>query len=98
MHIKFLSRGTGSGGRAAAYLMGTHDHKGEERAGVEVLRGDPVLFAALADSLPFRLRYTSAVISWAAEEAPTEDEIDGVIDDFEKLAFAGLDMQDVTPI
>ncbi len=95
MHIKFLSHGTGSGGRAAAYLMGTHDHKGEERAGVEVLRGDPVLFAALADSLPFLQRYTSAVISWAAEEAPTEDEIDGVLDDFEKLAFAGLDRQDV---
>ncbi|WP_223934121.1 hypothetical protein, partial [Aeromonas caviae] len=34
-------------------------------------------------------RYTSAVISWATEEAPTEDEINAVLDDFEKLAFAG---------
>jgi hypothetical protein len=95
MHIKFLAHGTGSGGKAGAYLMGTHDHKGELRAGVEVLRGDPQLFASLADSLPFQQRYTSAVISWAAEEAPTADEIDAALDDFEKLAFAGLDRQDV---
>ena len=60
-----------------------------------MLRGDPVLFGALADSLPFQQRYTSAVISWATEEAPTEDEINAVLDDFEKLAFAGLDRQDV---
>ena len=70
MHIKFLAHGTGSGARASAYLMGPHDHTGEPRAGVTVLRGDPVLFAAVADSLPFQQRYSSAVISWAAEEAP----------------------------
>ena len=51
MHIKFLAHGTGSGGKAGAYLMGTHDHKGELRAGVEVLRGDPQLFASLAEPL-----------------------------------------------
>ncbi|WP_223918520.1 hypothetical protein, partial [Aeromonas caviae] len=38
-----------------------------ERAGVTVLRGDPVLFAAVADSLPFQHRYSSAAISWAVE-------------------------------
>lgn len=95
MHIKFMAHGTGSGAAASAYLMGDLDHKGVARAGVEVLRGDPVLFGALADSLPFQQRYTSAVISWATEEAPTEDEINAVLDDFEKLAFAGLDRQDV---
>ena len=55
MLIKFLSHGTGSGARASAYLMGSHDHTGAERAGVAVLRGDPVLFAAVADSLPFSI-------------------------------------------
>jgi TonB-dependent receptor len=83
MHIKFLAHGTGSGARASAYLMGPHDHTGEPRAGVAVLRGDPVLFAAVADSLPFQQRYSSAVISWAAEEAPRPDEISSVLDDFE---------------
>jgi len=95
MLIKFLSHGTGSGARASAYLMGSHDHTGEPRAGVTVLRGDPVLFAAVADSLPFQHRYRSAVISWAAEEAPTADEITAVLADFEAVAFAGLEPEDV---
>ncbi|PKQ71897.1 mobilization protein [Aeromonas sobria] len=94
MHVKFLAHGTGSGARASAYLLGAHDHTGAERAGVMVLRGDPALFAAVADSLPFQLRYSSAVISWAAEEAPTAAEIDEVLADFEALAFAGLEPED----
>jgi len=80
MHVKFLAHGTGSGARASAYLLGAHDHTGAERAGVTVLRGDPALFAAVADSLPFQQRYSSAVISWAAEEAPTAAEIDEVLE------------------
>ncbi|MCX0433381.1 relaxase/mobilization nuclease domain-containing protein, partial [Aeromonas veronii] len=94
MHIKFLSHGTGSGARASAYLLGALDHTGAVRAGVAVLRGDPALFAAVADSLPFQQRYSSAVISWAAEEAPTAAEIDEVLADFEALAFAGLEPED----
>lgn len=94
MHIKFLAHGTGSGARASAYLMGSHDHTGAERAGVEVLRGDPTMFAAVADSLPFRHRYASAVISWAAEEQPTATEIGEVLADFEAMAFAGLEPED----
>ena len=95
MHIKFLAHGTGSAARASAYLMGPLDHTGAERAGVTVLRGDPVLFAAVADSLPFQHRYSSAAISWAVEEAPRPEEISAVLDDFEALAFAGLDREDV---
>ncbi len=94
MHIKFLAHGTGSAARASAYLMGALDHHGLDRAGVSVLRGDPAVFAAVADSLTFQHRYTSAVISWAAEEAPTPSEIDAVLDDFEALAFAGLEPED----
>ena len=94
MHVKFLAHGTGSGARASAYLLGAHDHTGAERAGVMVLRGDPALFAAVADSLPFQQRYSSAVISWAAEEAPTAAEIDEVLADFEALAFAGLEPEE----
>ncbi|MGY2436991.1 relaxase/mobilization nuclease domain-containing protein, partial [Escherichia coli] len=54
-----------------------------------------MLFAAVADSLPFQQRYSSAVISWAAEEAPRPDEISAVLDDFEALAFAGLARENV---
>ena len=95
MMIKFLAHGTGKAGSAAAYVLDTHDHRGEERAGVEVLRGDPQQFAAVADSLDFQQRYTSAVISWSEEEAPSAAEIGEVLNDLEALAFAGLDRQDV---
>ena len=95
MMIKFLAHGTGKAGNAAAYVLASHDHNGDERPGIAVLRGDPQQFAAVADSLDFRHRYRSAVISWSNEEAPSADEISAVLDDFEALAFAGLDRQDV---
>ncbi|HAU4909438.1 TPA: relaxase/mobilization nuclease domain-containing protein [Aeromonas hydrophila] len=95
MMIKFLAHGTGKASSAATYLLDSHDHKGEERAGVAVLRGDPQQFAAVADSLDFQHRYRSAVISWSEEEAPSDAEIGAVLDDFEALSFAGLDRQDV---
>ena len=72
MMIKFLAHGTGKASSAATYLLDSHDHKGEERAGVAVLRGDPQQFAAVADSLDFQHRYRSAVISWSEEEAPSD--------------------------
>jgi hypothetical protein len=95
MMIKFLAHGTGKASSAASYLLDSHDHKGEERAGVAVLRGDPQQFAAVADSLDFQHRYRSAVISWSEEEAPSDVEIGAVMDDFEALSFAGLDRHDV---
>ena len=95
MMIKFLAHGTGKGSSAATYLLDSHDHKGEERAGVAVLRGDPQQFAAVADALDFQHRYRSAVISWSEEEAPSDAEIGAVLDDFEALSFAGLDRHDV---
>ena len=60
MMIKFLAHGTGKASSAATYLLDSHDHKGEERAGVAVLRGDPQQFAAVADALDFQHRYRSA--------------------------------------
>jgi archaellum component FlaC len=91
MHIKFLAHGRGSASKAAAYVLASHDHKGIERAGVEVLRGDPQTFAAIADSLEFKNKYTSGVIAWSLEDNPTPEEINAVLDDFERVAFAGLE-------
>ncbi|WP_206835303.1 hypothetical protein [Marinobacterium georgiense] len=72
--------------------MGDHDHKGETRARVDVLRGDPYGVAALADSLNFAFRYTSYIYGWAPEEKPTLREIGALIDDWDRLAFAGMDL------
>jgi hypothetical protein len=91
MHIKFLPHGEGSAARAAAYVLDELDHMNIERAGVDVLRGDPRTFAAIADGLEFKHRYTSGVIAWAGDDEPTLEEIDDFLKDFERTAFAGLE-------
>ena len=64
---------------------------GRERDGVEVLRGDPDMVAAVADSLEFGHKYRSIVIAWAPEDRPTDAQINAVLDEFEKTAWAGLE-------
>ena len=91
MLVKFLARGTGSAGAAADYLLGERDAAGQPREGVEVLRGDPHQVAAVADTLEFDHKYTSGVIAWAPDDAPTDAEIGAVLDEFERTAWAGLD-------
>ena len=91
MHIKCLRRGTGSARAAADYLVGERDAAGHEREGVEVLRGNPDMVAAVADSLEFEHKYTSVVIAWAPEDQPTDAQIESVVDEFEKTAWAGLE-------
>ncbi|WP_081785906.1 relaxase/mobilization nuclease domain-containing protein [Halomonas sp. BC04] len=91
MHLKFLRHGQGSTAGAVRYLLQEHDHNGERRAEVTVLRGDPHLVAQVADASPHRWRYTSGVIAWAPEDNPTVAEIEAVLEDWERTAFAGLE-------
>ena len=91
MHVKFIARGTGSARAAADYLLGERDAAGQPREGVAVLRGDPDLVAAIADSLEFEHKCTSGVIAWAPDDRPTDEQIEAVLDEFEKTAWAGLE-------
>ncbi|MDE2763403.1 MAG: relaxase/mobilization nuclease domain-containing protein, partial [Gemmatimonadota bacterium] len=91
MLVRFLAHGTGSARGAANYLLGERDAAGKPREGVEVLRGDPNEVAALADTLEFEHRYTSGLIAWAPEDQPTDEQIEAVLDAFEKTAWAGLE-------
>ena len=91
MHIKFLAHGQGSARGAVNYLLGERDHNGEERAEVTVLSGDPHLVAEVADASAHQWRYTSSVIAWSPEDNPTPEQINQVVQDFERTAFAGLD-------
>ena len=91
MHLKFLPHGKGSAGAAVDYLVGERDAAGHKREGVEVLRGNPDMVAAVADSLEFERKYRSVVIAWAPEDRPTEEQIEAVLDEFEKTAWAGLE-------
>ena len=91
MHIKFLHHGTGDPNKAVTYLLSDRDHNGVQRPEVKVLRGNPELLASLVSSLRTVHRYTSSIVAWAAEDQPSPKEVSDVLDDFERLAFAGLD-------
>jgi hypothetical protein len=57
----------------------------------EVLRGNPDRTEALIDASRNQWTYRAGVISFAAEDTPTEEQQAEVMDGFERLAFAGLD-------
>ncbi len=74
-----------------AYLLAKKDAKGDLRPKIEVLRGDPKTFVAIAESLNFQWCYTSGVIAWTKEDNPTDVQINETLDRFEEHLFAGLD-------
>ena len=90
MMIKF-HKASRSGGAAADYLEDDKDHQGRPRENVKVLRGDPFRVGQIADSLDFKHRLTAGVIAWAPADNPTTEQIEEVLDNFERLAWAGLD-------
>ena len=79
------------GGETPAVALESCATAGQLRAGVEVLRGDPHRVAAVADALAFEHKYTSGVIAWAPDDAPTDAQIGAVLDSFERTAWAGLE-------
>jgi F0F1-type ATP synthase membrane subunit b/b' len=91
MHIKFLDRGQGSARSALEYVLQKYDHNKKERESIEVIRGNPEQVTAVADSLEFKHRYRSAVIAWHPDDKPTMEQMQEVMDDFERVAFAGLE-------
>jgi len=57
----------------------------------EVLRGNPERTEALIDASRHQWTYRAGVISFAAQDVPSEAQQAEVMDAFEQLAFAGLD-------
>lgn len=57
----------------------------------EVLRGDAASMTDLIDICSHKWSYRAGVISFAKDDAPSEDTQQDMIDRFEELAFAGLD-------
>ncbi|WP_179996717.1 hypothetical protein [Acinetobacter sp. YH16051] len=86
MHIKFLNHGKGNAAKASAYLLDKFDHMGNVRAGIEVLRGDATTFNAICDASPHLWKYTSGVIAWSKDDAPTDEQIREVLTAVEKNA------------
>ena len=90
MMIKFYG-GSRAASSAADYLTSALDAKGQEREEVKVLRGDPHQVGEVAEALEFEHKHTSGVIAWSPEDAPSEEQINTVLDEFEKTAWAGLE-------
>ncbi|MDQ2068220.1 relaxase/mobilization nuclease domain-containing protein, partial [Xinfangfangia sp. CPCC 101601] len=90
MLIKFTSGGRGGGGTIAEYLTDP-ERQGRDHAPPEVVRGDMDRTRDLIDSIARQWSYTHGVVSFALEDAPSEDQQREVMDRFEALAFAGLD-------
>jgi hypothetical protein len=89
MIIKHIKTG-GTARTAKNYLEQKLDYKGEERNQIEVMRGNPESTTELADSLDFKHKYSSAVIAWHKDDNPSKEQMNEVLDEYEKLAFAGL--------
>ena len=92
MLVKFFARGKG-GGRGPVEYITRKNYPGTNKLrypAPEVLKGNPVITRRLIDSVEFKHKYNSGVLSFAPEDAPTEEQIEDVIDSFERYAFAGL--------
>ena len=96
MLIKFFG-GTGGGGGIASYLVDP-EREGREEAAPEVLSGDIDQTRALIDSQDRKWTYSTGVLSFAPEDRPTDAQQRQLMNDFERLAFAGLrrDQYDIT--
>lgn len=90
MYIKFLKHGKGDPAKASSYLIDEVDHLNRLRPDIQVLRGDPQTFTAIAQSITNEWIYTSGVIAWSKSDNPTDADINEVLDTFENHAFAGL--------
>ena len=92
MLVKFFDRGTGKGKGPVEYILKETDAKGIIREpSPELLKGNPQQTINLIDSLDFKYKYKSGVISFAASDAPTHSQLEAVINSFEETAFAGLE-------
>ncbi|EBU8701418.1 relaxase/mobilization nuclease [Salmonella enterica subsp. enterica serovar Kokomlemle] len=90
MIVGFSRHGTGRGSGPVDYVT-DKARLGREISPPVVLRGSPDDTRALIDSLEFKYRYTSGVLSFAPEETVTPDMEQAIMDRFERLAFAGMD-------
>ena len=88
MIVGFSRHGTGRGKGPTQYYTKL---EGRENAPPEVLRGDPGNTRRLIDSLEFKHKYTSGVLSFAPGETITPEMENKIMDRFEEVAFAGFE-------
>lgn len=96
MIVGFATRGQGRGAGPVGYCVQQtviQAKKGTETRNPPptVLRGDPAATERLIDSLSFKYKYKSGVLSFTPGETITPAMEQDIMDRFEAVAFAGLD-------
>ena len=92
MMIKFFSYGRGGGSGPVDYVCGTHRHKALKRLPApQILGGEPAVIRQVIDSVPHKYKYTSGVLSFAPEDAPTSAQQAEAMRLFELAAFPGME-------
>lgn len=87
MIVKFIkNKGGGSAKASIDYLLG----KDRDRAYAQVLSGHAELTAQLADSLPFKNKYTVGVLSFQENDLSEEHKY-AIMKSFEETLMAGLE-------
>lgn len=91
MLVKVFKHGTGAGYGPVHYVTSTAPFGKEERhIAPYIIKGDPHLMIRQIDTVPFKWKYSSGVISFAPDDKPTKEQLNALIEEFEELAFAGL--------
>ncbi len=95
MLVKFFPRGVGKGRGPVEYITRKDDPntKALREPAPEIVRGNPEITKQLIDGLDFKYKYNSGVLSFAIEDAPTEQQQQALIDSFEEYAFAGIERE-----
>lgn len=92
MIVKFFKRGTGKASGVFDYLLKDKEQPDGQRQGAELLRGDVVNQSLLIDSLDFKQKYTSGVLSFAeSADEVTQEQKEALMNGFEETIRAGLD-------
>jgi hypothetical protein len=90
MLMKVFPRGQGEGNKPTRYLVHL-DSEGRQEHPPEILRGDIAMTRALIDSITRKWKYTSGALSWHPDDKVTPEQEEKVMDEFERVAFAGLE-------
>jgi len=86
MLVKFHARGKGGGSGPVDYLLG----KNRDREQATVIRGNPEQTRELIDSLDFKTKYTSGVLSFEESDIP-EHQKQELMNELERHLMSGLD-------
>lgn len=90
IHVR-MPHGKGDAMQAAQYLLSQHDHTGKPRpVAPEILDGDPLMVASIANQTHRAHKYASGCLSFRDGEQPTVAQQKEIMRDFERTFMPGL--------